>query len=296
MTKWQGFHYPAVERRDVERELYLTSIGRMVHPRGVEYPFSGNPPEYQFDWETGRILSDFAVVWIEEGEGELEAANLGLVPFVPGMALLLPPGVWHRYRSNPATGWTEKWICVNGTYLHRLRVKGVFPSAPELRPVRDPAALELAFDQTRPEGEANSLLVAARALTVLALILDEADPGSRSVGLATGDSVVDAAVHYIWANCHRSLDVGLLAQRMGMSRRMLERRFAQVWTRGVAQEIEAARVQRGRELLAEKSLTVKEAGYAAGFGGARRFIEAHRRLHGTTPGAARENDWRGVDT
>lgn len=296
MMNWQGFHYPPVERCDVERELYLTSIGRIVHPRGMEYPFSGNPPDYQFDWKTGRILSDFAVVWIEEGEGEVEAANLGVVPFVPGKALLLPPGVWHRYRSNPETGWTEKWICANGTYLHRLRAKGVFPSAPELRPIRDQAALDLAFDQARPAGETNSLLVAARALTVLALVLDEADTRSRSVGLGSGDATVDAAVHYIWANCHRGLDVGSIARQMGMSRRMLERRFAQAWTRGVAQEIEAARVRRGRDLLAEKSLTVKEAGYAAGFGGARRFIEAHRRLHGTTPGAAREKDGQDADS
>jgi hypothetical protein len=59
------------------------------------------------------------------------------------------------------------------------------------------------------------------------------------------------------------------------------------WSRSVAHELSMARVHRGRELLSEKILTVKEAGYAAGFGGSRRFISAHRWLFGTTPGLAR---------
>jgi AraC-like DNA-binding protein len=297
MSEWEGFHYPPVEMRDVERELYLTSIGRVAHPAGAEYPFSGNPPEYQFRWETGRILSDFAVVWIEKGEGEVETANLGRAAFLPDQALVLPPGVWHRYRSNPATGWTEKWLCFNGTFLHRLRTKGVFPSTPELRPIRDRAALDEAFQRMLPGSERNSLLTAGHALTLLALIMDETDSGNRGAGggVSSGNSSVDAAVHFIWANCHRNLNVEAIAQRLGLSRRMLERRFAEAWPRGVAQEIEAARVQRGRDLLAERSLTVKEAGYAAGFGGARRFIEAHRRIHGTTPGAARQDQSGNID-
>lgn len=288
MPEWMGFHYPPVEPRDVARELYLTSVGRMAHAPGAAYPFAGNPPDYHFEWRTGRTLSDFAVVWIEDGEGEVETANLGRTGFMPDRALLLPPGIWHRYRANPATGWTERWICVNGSYLHRLRAKGCFPAAPELRPIPDPAALTLAFDQLRPRAHANSLLLAAQALAVLALAIGDTDRGATELA-SSGDPAVDAALAFIWAHCHRPLDVAAIARRVGMSRRMLERRFAGSWSRGVAQELEWARVKRGRELLAEKSLTVKEAAYAAGFGGPRRFIDAHRRVHGSTPGAARSD-------
>lgn len=288
MSEWLGFHYPPVEARDVARELYLTSLGRMAHAPGADYPFAGNPPDYHFEWRSGRTLSDFAVVWIEDGEGELETANLGRIGFEPGRALLLPPGTWHRYRANPATGWTERWICVNGTYPHRLRAKGIFPSVAGLRPIPDPAALDDAFDHLQPRASANSLLVAGLALGVLALAIGEGARGESSA--ATGDPTVDGAVAFIWTHCHRPLAVAGIARQVGMSRRMLERRFAGAWPRGVAQELELARVKRGRDLLAEKSLTVKEAAYAAGFGSARRFIDAHRRVHGSTPGAAR-SDW-----
>lgn len=286
---WTGFHYPPVEPRDVARELYLTSVGRMAHAPGAAYPFAGNPPDYHFEWRTGRTLSDFAVVWIEEGEGELETSNLGRIGFEPGRALLLPPGAWHRYRANPTTGWTERWICVNGSYLHRLRAKGCFPVAPELRPISDPEALTLAFDQLRPRAHANSLLLAAQALALLALAIGDGDRDGTAVA-SSGDPAVDAALAFIWTHCHRPLDVAGIARQVGMSRRMLERRFSGAWPRGVAQELELARVKRGRDLLVEKSLTVKEAAYAAGFGSARRFIDAHRRVHGSTPGAAR-SEW-----
>ncbi|TAE76655.1 MAG: helix-turn-helix domain-containing protein [Verrucomicrobia bacterium] len=285
MTEWFGFHYPPVEARDVASELYLTSIGRMVHAPGADYPFAGNPPDYHFEWRNGRILSDFAVVWIEKGAGELESTNLGRIGIEPGQALLLPPGTWHRYRANPATGWTERWICVNGTYLHRLRAKGLFPSTAELRNIPDPTALDAAFDHLRGLAESNSLRVSALALGLLALAVDEGGDGKTAT--ASGDPAVDGAVDFIWAHCHRPLDVDGIARHIGMSRRMLERRFATSWPRGISQELELARVRRGRDLLAEKSLTVKEAAYAAGFGSARRFIDAHRRIHGSTPGAAR---------
>lgn len=32
MSVWQGFYYPEVATSDVARELYVTSLGRIVYP------------------------------------------------------------------------------------------------------------------------------------------------------------------------------------------------------------------------------------------------------------------------
>lgn len=292
MSNWQGFRYPAVTGNDIAHGLYLTSLGRIVYPSGASYPGPGHPPEYHFLWNTGRILGDFAFVWIEQGCGQVETAALGRAALAAGDILLLPPGAWHRYRPDPKTGWVERWVCANGTCLHKLRIHGTFPSSAEIRPARNAKALGAAFDQLRAQSDGNSLWVSGLTLTILALALGETEKSAdRIPGQAvSGDASVDAAVRYIWMNCHRTLGVSDIAKHAGISRRMLERRFAQAWPRSVAREITLARVQRGRDLLAEESLTVKEAGYAAGFGGARRFISAHRRIFGTTPAAARRQN------
>jgi len=289
MSDWQGFLYPAVAGNDLAHELYLTSLGRISCSPGAAYPLVGHPPEYQFNWNAGRVLGDFAMVWIERGSGRVETASMGQVPMSPGFVLLLPPGAWHRYQPDTKTGWVERWICANGTYLHRLQMKNVFPSNAELRPIENCNALHAAFDQLRAHAEWNNLRTSGLALTAIALALGETGKSRHggSVYATTGDPLVDATIHYIWTNCHRSLDVDAIAVHSGVSRRMLERRFARSGSRSISRELTMARVSRGRDLLSEHSLTVKEAGYAAGFAGARLFIAAHRRIFGTTPGFAR---------
>lgn len=289
MSGWQGFYYPEVAASDIAHELYLTSLGRIVYPPAAVYPAPGHPPEYHLNQKSGRRLGDFVFLWIEEGGGQVQTTSLGLTPMRPGNILLLPPGAWHRYRPDRAVGWVERWFCVNGAYLHRLKKINKFPTSPELRLIQDPEALNAAFDRLRAHSDGNSLLVSALALTAIALALGESEkfPGGDSLKALTGDAVVDAAIRYIWTHCHRALCVNDIAKHVGVSRRMLERRFARTRTRSVAQELSLARVHRGRDLLAHKSLNVKEAGYAAGFGGARRFISAHRRIFGTTPGLVR---------
>ena len=291
MRKWQGFYYPSVGGRDIVHELYLTSLGRITYPAKTTYPAAGHPPEYQFRWKEGRVLGDFALVWIEQGRGEAETSTFGRRSLSPGDLLFLAPGEWHRYRPDPASGWTERWICANGAYLHRLRRNGSFPSTSDVRQPNDAKALAAAFDQLRGAAERNSLLVSGLTLTVFALALGEDGEGSKNVVARTtsGDASVDAAIHHIWTNCHRPLHVNDIAKHLGISRRTLERKFAETGQRSVANELTHARVMRGRELLCDSRLTVKEAGYAAGFGGAPRFIAAHRRVHGTTPGRSRTN-------
>lgn len=294
MSDWQGFYYPEVAKIDIARELYLTSIGRIIYPPAAAYPTPGHPPEYQLNQKSGRRLGDFALLWIEQGEGHVQTASLGRMTLLPGSVLLLPPGAWHRYRPDRAVGWVERWMCANGTYLHRLSNNNVFPTNPEFRLIRDREALNAAFDRLREHSKRNSLLVSAFTLAVIALALGETEkrPATDSREQVSCDAIVDAAIRYIWTNCHRVLGVNDIAKNVGISRRMLERRFAQTWSRSVAQELSMARVHRGRELLSEKVLTVKEAGYAAGFGGSRRFISAHRRIFGTTPGLARRRGAR----
>lgn len=291
MSNWNGFVYPPVARNDIARELYLTSLGRVAYRPGARYPAPGHPSEFQFDSKLRRILGDFAIVWVEEGRGWVEAPGLQHAVLSPGMLLVLPPAFPHSYKPDPDTGWVERWVCVNGTYLHRLRAKGIFPSAPELHTIRDMEALNGAFDHLQTNAATNSLLVAGLLLTVFALALGKTGihAGGDFPDEPSGDAVVDAAVGFIWNNCHRDIGVASVARHAGVSRRMLERHFSENWARSVAREITMARLRRGRDLLAEETLTVKEAGYAAGFGGAHRFISAHRRVYGTTPGNARRS-------
>jgi AraC-like DNA-binding protein len=284
-----GFLYLPVDARDIRREIYVTSVGRLSYSPGDSYPVPGHPDEYAFEWKSGRILGDFAIVLVEEGEGVFETQNLRRVAWHAGEVLLLPPGVWHRYRPSARTGWTESWCCLNGDLLHRFRAKGLFPAQPLLRTLSDMRVFKSAWRRLRAHAHRNTLLLAAHALETLAAAIEGRE--LRHVGVSyetTSDETVNMALEFIWYNCHRPLDVDTVARHVALTRRTLERRFATVQRRGVAHEIELARLQRARQMLGETGMSVKEVGYAAGFGGPTRLIRAFRKRFEMTPG-----DYRG---
>jgi len=105
---------------------YVTSVGRVVIPTATRYPPPGHPAIYDFRWQVGRVLPEFAVILITEGRGIFDSKETGHVAFEGPTMILLFPGVWHRYRPDFETGWTERWVCFNGEIAHRLASQKLF--------------------------------------------------------------------------------------------------------------------------------------------------------------------------
>jgi AraC-like DNA-binding protein len=285
------FHYLPVGNRDLRREIYVSSVGQLTYSPGDNYPVDGHPEEFSFTWDRGRALSNFTIVLVEAGEGEVEILDSPLQRWLPGQFLWLPPGTWHRYRPVCDTGWTESWLCLNGDYISRLYTRGWFPSKAGLHHLHRSDAFAAALSRIADGAAANSLRVAACAMEALAIALEGTDaaPALEDQMVPT-DSLVGRAVHFIEHNCHRPIDVSHVAGHVGVTRRTLERHFCAKWTRSVATEIETVRVARARQLLLETTLSIKEIGYMAGFGGPDRLILAFKRNAGLTPGQYRESE------
>lgn len=285
MPEKYEFRYLPVTKSDIDREIYVTCLGRLRYEPGASYPCAGHPQDHNFDWAHGRELGDFAVILIEKGGGEFEDRSLGRVRWNYGEVLLLPSGVWHRYRPLRSMGWTETWFGVNGALLHRWRTKGLFPSTPLIRKLREPAAFcaaHAALQAMAPQG--NSVQLAACAMTCLGVALEGLELGHRGdLPTLTGDELVDRSIEFILLNCHRPLTVAGVAAAVHSTRRTLERAYACVHERTVAEEIAWHRVERARLMLMEGNMSVKEIGYAAGFGGAKRLLATFRRLKQPLP-------------
>src|SRR5258708_34690649 len=123
--------YFPVSRRDRNWGLYVTTAGGTRIASHTLYPPSGHPKGYAFDWQHGRVLDGFALVYISSGQGTFESKPNFSAPVRPGHAFLLFPGVWHRYAPDPETGWHEHWIGFDGELARRwLRHKLFSPKNP----------------------------------------------------------------------------------------------------------------------------------------------------------------------
>jgi AraC-like DNA-binding protein len=296
-----SYRYLKVDSDNLRRELYVTAVGSQDCPAGRHYPTPGHPDGYNFDWNRGRVLGDFAIVLLSRGSGAFETRT-GRYVCRARDALLIPPGVWHRYRPDIGTGWREHWVCANGEFLHRLSSKRrFFSEATVLHAVasdRLQAAHRRIWNFVRRREPANDLALAAGALELFALALQagRAHDTHSAPAPATGDPVSDAAQEYIWFNSHRPLTVSLIARHVGATRRTLQRHYVRANGVTVVHEVIARRVERARQLLLETQMSVKEISYAVGFGDSRRLIRNFTRKAGLTPAAfrRREVDARGA--
>lgn len=109
--------YLYVSELDEKWGLYLNTIGHCKVNPHQSYPITKEHPKtHSFNWNNGRILSDYYLVFISKGGGIFQSAQTDPVEINEGTCFFLYPGIWHRYRPNVNSGWEEYWIGFNGTY------------------------------------------------------------------------------------------------------------------------------------------------------------------------------------
>lgn len=255
--------------------LYLTGAGRDEVPPHTPYPRQHHPELYDFSWQNGRVLPEYQFLFVHQGRGEFESREQERLELEAGTMILLFPGVWHRYRPLPKTGWTEYWISINGEMLFRLQDRGfldpkhpvVHPGNPERVIVQYEKIIE--FITKHPDRQPASLY--ARAMMITAEVLDENEqfqtvlPELDEHARDENSVVTQAALQTIWNHSHRKLSVAAIARKIGVTTRTLERHFRSTMGQTVLEHITNCRLDRARRMLCETDLSNKYIAFAAGF-------------------------------
>lgn len=159
--------------------LGVSGAGYQPAPPGDNrIPQRRHPAGYFYSWQTGRVLNDYALVYLTHGQGEFESTPTGLVELQPGDALLLFPGVWHRYRADLKTGWGVYWVHFQGPMVDHLQRRQVI--APERAMLRIGleeailASFNRLLDGLRTEPAGVAPIVAANTWELLARIVGAA--------------------------------------------------------------------------------------------------------------------------
>jgi len=282
------FRYFPVSDRDRRFGLFLTTAGESRIPPGAEYPPRGHPGGYDFDWRKGRVLREHQIVYVSGGRGRLEIGR-GRWRVTPGTVFLLYPGVWHRYRPDPRTGWDEHWVGCDGPIVRGLVRQGFFsPQRPVLR-VRDEDLLLGAFSSVieaihagRP---ALQQVAAGATLYILSLLYSAQQPGRE--GHPDVARAIREAMRRMAEPTTGTLPLPELAHSLGVSYTWFRRMFAHHTGLSPHQYRLQLRVGRARTLLSDTSLTVKEVAFRSGFESEQYFCRLFKRKTGVAPG-----EWR----
>ena len=121
------FKYLNPAQEDKDWGLFLNCAGKKEIEPDVVYPPSTHPSGYHFNFEQGRILNEYQINYITNGEGVYESYS-GKFKVKPGSLMFTKPGRWHRYKPLQGTGWVENYVGFSGHIAHHIFARPWFTS------------------------------------------------------------------------------------------------------------------------------------------------------------------------
>ncbi len=264
--------------------LGLSAAGFTRVPSGAVYPAGTHPADHHFNWSRGRVLEALQVVLITNGRGWLETRDLGRKRIEAGTAFVLLPKVWHRYRPDPATGWEESWIEVQGPLVEKLLRNAVFSPAAAVRRVgvggNIEAALEAVHSLARHAGPGFDAQLAAGAFGVLA-----AWEKSRQIPAVRSRmaGALAEAERYLAEHLGEPVNIEALARGLGVAYSHFRRAFKLHTGYAPWQYVIQLRLSRVRRLLAASEMTLDDAAARVGFSSAFHLSAAFKRAYEIAP-------------
>jgi len=107
--------------------------------------------------------------------------------------------------------------------------------------------------------------------------------------LAIGDRDLAQAIRFVRQHALRGIDVTQVAQAVGLSRRVLERRFRQHFGCTPKREIRRVQIDHAKLLLGQTEISIEAVARGCGFRAFKHFARVFRRETGVTPRAFRMN-------
>ena len=101
-------------------EMCVSSIGIQTIGPQETYPAKGHLAKYTFNPERGRIIDEYALVYITKGEGLFSSLTCSCKKITKGDLFFLLPEQWHTYHPSAETGWDEYYVTFHGNYFKKL--------------------------------------------------------------------------------------------------------------------------------------------------------------------------------
>lgn len=271
---------------DEQWGLFITTIGFQSIKAGSPYPPREHPASYIFNPTTGRVLHEFQILYITNGEGVFESINCKQAKITSGSIIFLFPNEKHSYKPSKNTGWEEYWVGFNGLFIDHI-VKNNFIS--KSKPIFNVgfneqliALFQQAMDIANFQKTGYQQMLAGIVNQIISSVFYiEKNNAFRDKEAML---IIEKARMLIRTSTEQEFSPKEIASKLNISYSWFRRIFRKYTGFSPLQYLTEIKVQKSKELLNSTSMTVKEIAYSLNFSNPSYFVTFFKSKTGWAPG------------
>lgn len=282
--------YIAQSGRDEKWGLTVCSTGYQdIHPFEA-YPPRNHEHEYVFNPEKGRVINEYQIVYIIEGQGTLMTASGGRFNIHGGDLFLLFPGEWHTYQPNEKTGWKEYWIGFCGINIDNRVSAGFFSKETPLYRIGYNETMVTLFKEAietaqRQEKHFQQLLAGiVNYMHGLIFTTDE----NKKLKDGRFHEIVEKSRQYMHENIENTIEIPAIAKHLNISYSTFRHIFKQYTGIAPSQYYLNLKIQRAKDMLRSTDVSIKEISYILHFDTPEYFTKLFKLKTGLAPSQFRD--------
>lgn len=252
--------YPAIHETDEKWGINVTTAGFQLIETNQAYPPEGHPQTHSYNYQNGRILNEFQLVYITRGKGFFSANNIDEILLDEGTIFMLFPGVWHTYRPTKESGWEAYWVGFKGDYAMKLAENNYFNHENPFFQIGYNEEIVRLFQQiiehSKREEPGASQLLGGTVLHMLGYLFH-----FRKNELFSNKSVVpmiNKARVLMREHVCTNISPEEIASKLNISYSWFRRTFRQYTGFSPAQYMMQLKIQKAKDLLAQTNDSVKQ--------------------------------------
>ncbi|OGV55251.1 MAG: hypothetical protein A2017_09495 [Lentisphaerae bacterium GWF2_44_16] len=237
----------------------------------------------------GRVLNDFAMVYLFGGEGRYYSSPENSIKVSSGDIIMLFPGIWHSYGPEKNGEWDEYWAIFNGDYMRMLTDRTFFsPELPLLHTGLDKTLMNLFVNLLEiSAGQVPGFQkeLAAELMKIFARIQFLLLSKKRKKNFSRMEKVI----MQIENNYSENINLLKMAAELNMSYPHFRRMFREATGYAPHQYQLTVKINKAKEFLAGGKYTVKQTADMLGFDDQYYFSRVFRKKTGVAP-----SQWYGL--
>jgi AraC-like DNA-binding protein len=282
------FKYLPYNPDDSARGICLTVAGCAIVEPESNYPPAKHPAGYHFSWNNGRILHEFQINYITEGEGILETREK-LIPVKAGSVMILHPNVWHRYRPISKVGWKEHYVGFMGEMAERMiQSSEIFHETSVIQIGFNEEVIQL-YDRIlyhiKSEKPGYQQICSGLVMQIMGQIISIRK--NVDFKLDYMEKSIQKACLLIRDNQTRNIQIEELANELKVNYSHFRKAFKRYTGLSPLQYHASLRLKQAADLLVNTDLSIKEISFDLGFYSVFYFNKLFKEKTGKTPGGYR---------